>query len=410
MTTPRNVLVLGQSQQDHSLLELLRQDPNTHIQQYDSPLPDLVVLAGASEDDLAVALSMLESHRPLLVVAGEHLGSAVVHRLALVANDSHAHVGCWLPAVEQFDPLDTGDQAQSPPRHLKIDRADNRPLEELLFFDLARLNRLAGPFHQVTATFTATNTAANITFKSDNGTIATWTLRPTTSPPSAQLLVDDAQLELNPDNSVNSLDHNPTGHLELEELVDIVETFAATQESARRRRAIDLHHEPTTERTVFKSQMATVGCLLLLLTLVGLVAMLVLGTVLDPTGTRSGRANRVGFLLVEDDFQLRSPELSPGGQQQLDQIASRIGHVQIPVVVAETNNSNLDQQRRNQVVAQLEQRDIQVARGRVVIDSPPAKWTRTLLQITRIAWLAPLVLFLALQALILATRNKTARN
>jgi hypothetical protein len=410
--------VLGQSQQDHSLLELLRQDPNTHIQQHDSPLPDLVVLAGASEDDLAVALSMLESHRPLLVVAGEHLGSAVVHRLALVANDSHAHVGCWLPAVEQLDPLDTRDQVQSPPHHLKLDRADNRPLEELLFFDLARLHRLAGPFHQVTATFNATNnaantaanTAANITFKSDNGTIATWTLRPTKSPPSAQLLVDDAQLELNPDNSINSLDHYPTGHLELEELVDIVETFAAIQESARRRRAIDLHHEPTSERTVFKSQMAAVGCLLLLLTLVGLVAMLVLGTVLDPTGTRSGRADRVGFLLVEDDFQLRSPELSPGGQQQLDQIAGRIGHVQIPVVVAETNNSNLDQQRRNQVVAQLEQRDIQVARGRVVIDSPPAKWIRTLLQIARIAWLAPLVLFLALQALILATRNKTARN
>ena len=98
-------------------------------------------------------------------------------------------------------------------------------------------------------------------------------------------------------------------HLELDELVDLVETFAAILESARRRRAIDLHHEPTSERTVFKSQMAAVGCLLLLLTLLGLVVLLVLGAVLDPTGTRGGRAEQVGFLLKDDAFQSGSRDL-----------------------------------------------------------------------------------------------------
>jgi hypothetical protein len=414
--TLRSVLVIGDSPHAARLREELDHDPHSRIQLEDAPLPDLVVLAGAEEQDLAVALSLIESDRPLVIVAGEHLGPAVLHRLALVAANSESTLLCWLPAVRGLKRTELSKETVIT---LRLDRADNRPALSLLFDDLARLIRLAGPFDQVTATL---ETAATVTLSSDNGTVATWTLRPTSGPNTAHLLLGDTPLELDapapapaptgPETAWTEVANqdNHASHLELDELLDVVETYAAIQESVRRRRAIDLHHEPTSERTVFKSQMAAVGCLLLLLTLLGLVALLLLGALLDPTNTRSGRADRVGFLLEDDDFQARSPSLSPNGTKQLDLIAGRIEHVQVPVVVAASKDSPLDDQRRDEVEAELDRRGIRVAPGRVVIDSPPAGWTRTLLKTARIAWIAPLVLFLLLQGLILATRGSKARS
>jgi hypothetical protein len=153
--------------------------------------------------------------------------------------------------------------------------------------------------------------------------------------------------------------------------------------------------------------MAAAGCLLLLLTLLGLVTLLVLGAVLDPTSTRGGRADRVGFLLAEDDFRPETSTLSRKGNQHLNQIAGRIDHVRVPIVVVATDDPTLDKKRRTEVEAQLDRRGIPIARGRIVIDTPPAAWIQALLQFARIAWIAPLVLFLVLQGLILATRGRS---
>lgn len=402
----RNVLVLGDSPHAAELLEQLDRDPNSQRQSTSSELPDLAILAGAEEADLAVAMSLLESDRPLVVVAGPHLAAAAVHRLALVATDARATIRCWLPAIRELAPL---VETPGPPPPLRVDRADNRPAEELLFDDLARLGRLAGRFDQVNATL---GPSATVRLESDMGPDATWTLRPTSGPAKVTVLVGDTPLE--PQRSVN--DETETGeewlevadgasHLELEELVDVVETFAAIRESARRRRAIDLHHEPTSERTVFKSQMAAVGCLLLLLTLLGLVVLLILGAALDPTATRAGRAARVGFLLEDGDFHADAATLSAAGTDHLERIAGRIEHVRVPIVVAATGNPDLDKDRRTVVENQLARRDVRVPQGRIITDKPPAQWVQTLLQFARIAWLAPLVLFLVLQGLILATRR-----
>ena len=69
--TLRSVLVIGDSPHAARLREELDHDPHSRIQLEDAPLPDLVVLAGAEEQDLAVALSLIESDRPLVIVAGE---------------------------------------------------------------------------------------------------------------------------------------------------------------------------------------------------------------------------------------------------------------------------------------------------------------------------------------------------
>lgn len=407
----RKVLVLGDSPHAAELLEQLDRDPDSQRQSASSELPDLAILAGAEEADLAVAMSLLESDRPLVVVAGPHLAAAAVHRLALVATDARVAIRCWLPAIRELTPL---VETPGPPPPLRVDRADNRPAEELLFDDLARLGRLAGRFDQVNATL---GPSATVRLESDRGPDATWTLRPTSGPAEVTVLVGDTPLE--PQRPVN--DETETGgewlevadgasHLELEELVDVVETFAAIRESARRRRAIDLHHEPTSERTVFKSQMAAVGCLLLLLTLLGLVVLLILGAALDPTATRAGRAARVGFLLEDGDFHADAATLSAAGTDHLERIAGRIEHVRVPIVVAATGNAGLDNDRRTVVENQLNRRDVRVPQGRIITDKPPAQWAQTLLQLARIAWLAPLVLFLVLQGLILATRRAAVRR
>ncbi|HAB13810.1 MAG TPA: hypothetical protein DCE47_19190 [Planctomycetaceae bacterium] len=409
--TVRNVLVLGDSPHAAGLLEQIDLDPDSQRQPETSELPDLTILAGSEEADLAVAMSLLESDRPLIVVAGPHLAAAAVHRLALVASDVRATIRCWLPAVRELTPLEN-THAPAPP--LRVDRADNRPAEELLFDDLARLGRLAGRFDQVNATLGPSGT---VRLESDSGPDATWTLRPTNGPAEVTLLVGDSPLELqrserdNPETASEWLEvADGASHLKLEELVDVVETFAAIQESARRRRAIDLHHEPTSERTVFKSQMAAVGCLLLLLTLLGLVVLLVLGAALDPTSTRGGRAARVGFLLESDDFLDNTATLSDNGTDHLERIAGRIEHVRVPIVVAATGNSDLDNGRRAVVEDELDRRSVHVPEGRVITDKPPAKWAQTLLQFARIAWIVPLVVFLVLQGLILATRRASVRR
>ena len=116
----RNVLVLGDSPHAAGLLEQLDQDPGSQRQPDASELPDVTILAGSGEGDLAVAMSLLESDRPLIVVAGPHLAAAAVHRLALVASDARVTIRCWLPAVRELAPLETPlAPAPSRPRVLK---------------------------------------------------------------------------------------------------------------------------------------------------------------------------------------------------------------------------------------------------------------------------------------------------
>ena len=59
--TVRNVLVLGDSPHAAELLEQLDRDPDSQRQSASSELPDLAILAGAEEADLAVAMSLLEN-------------------------------------------------------------------------------------------------------------------------------------------------------------------------------------------------------------------------------------------------------------------------------------------------------------------------------------------------------------
>jgi len=62
------------------------------------------------------------------------------------------------------------------------------------------------------------------------------------------------------------------------------EVVDAAQRSLLRRRTIDLHHEPLSERAIFKSQMAALGCSVLMLTLVLMLGFLAVGSVVPLDG------------------------------------------------------------------------------------------------------------------------------
>lgn len=406
-----NVLVLGDSPRATELIAGI--DADDHANRHtatssDVPdLPDLVVLAGSNESDLAIALHLLESGRPLILIAGPHLTSAIVHRLGLISEESGIPVRCWLPSVARLD-----DRQLPEKQTLRLDRAANGSLKDLLFDDLALLCHLAGRFDQVTATLGPT---ATVTLGTTDNRTATWTLRPTAGAETATLLIDDQSIDLDEPASRDSGNEWKTvvsgdGHMPFESLVDLVEAFEAIEDSARRRRTIDLHHEPTSERTVFKSQMTTVGCLLLMLTLLGLMALLGLGAILDPTSTRAGRATRVGFLVAEAAFRPGTPDLTDSGRAQLEQVSGRFEHVHAPVVVAATGNTALDGKRLATIQDGLATRGHADTSTRVVTDTAPQRWKHDVLRVARIAWLAPLVLFLLLQALILATRKTANRS
>jgi hypothetical protein len=59
----------------------------------------------------------------------------------------------------------------------------------------------------------------------------------------------------------------------------------AARRSLKKRRAIDVHHDSGSERSVFKSQMTAIGCMILLLMMFGMVAYLVIATVFTPSDT-----------------------------------------------------------------------------------------------------------------------------
>ncbi|MBC8113952.1 MAG: hypothetical protein H7062_06220, partial [Candidatus Saccharimonas sp.] len=68
------------------------------------------------------------------------------------------------------------------------------------------------------------------------------------------------------------------------ELVKVFETLDATQRSVTRRRTIELHFEPMSERATFKTQMTAMGCGVLVTTLLLLLAYLAIASLVPLPG------------------------------------------------------------------------------------------------------------------------------
>jgi predicted dehydrogenase len=191
---------------------------------------------------------------------------------------------------------------------------------------------------------------------------------------------------------------------------DLVRNFEiqeAMQRSLRRRRTIDLQFETTSERSQFKTYMATIGCGVVLWTMLGIIALLLAGAVLDPRDRMQRQAEAAGFVLRTDEFEAGAAMLTPAGREHLQQISTGIGLGDAVVYIEASATAGdpdpLDDQRRDEVWSQLSQAGAEDA-SRVVVRPLRGQWFLRGMQLARVLVFAPVALFLLFQLLLLITR------
>ena len=194
------------------------------------------------------------------------------------------------------------------------------------------------------------------------------------------------------------------------DLVRAFEIVDAARASARRRRAIDLHLETTSERNIFKSHMTAVGCLLLTFTLVGVVFLLLVMPLFDGRSRTQLEAQRADAIIRVTDFAPATATLNVKGTAHVRRIASRMEESRFPVLIAEIRGADglrLSQRRRDAVIAQLKKEGVKDAGERTQIESIVGEWYPHVLQFVRVLAFLPLGLFLILQAFVFLTRPAT---
>ena len=127
----------------------------------------------------------------------------------------------------------------------------------------------------------------------------------------------------------------------------------------RRRRAIDLHLETTSERNLFKSHMTAAGCLMLTFTLVGVVFLLLVMPLFDVRSRTQIEAQRADAIIRATDFAAATATLNDQGSDHVQKIAARLDEGRFPILIAEykgADGRHLAERRRDAVVAALRRR------------------------------------------------------
>ena len=161
------------------------------------------------------------------------------------------------------------------------------------------------------------------------------------------------------------------------DLIRAFEIVDAARASARRRRAIDLHLETTSERNIFKSHMTAVGCLLLTFTLVGVVFLLLVMPLFDVRSRTQLEAQRADAIIRVTDFAPATATLNVKGTAHVRRIASRMEEGRFPVLIAEIKGADglrLSERRRDAVIAQLKKEGVKDAAERTQVESIVGEW------------------------------------
>ncbi|MGE0375363.1 MAG: hypothetical protein AB7I48_24005 [Planctomycetaceae bacterium] len=206
------------------------------------------------------------------------------------------------------------------------------------------------------------------------------------------------------------------GSLRWQDRVRIHEIQEAMQRSLRRRRTIDLHFETASERSQFKTQMATVGCFVLVYTFMACVCLLLAGAVFDPRDPIQRQAEAAGFIVPREEFVPLSAQLTVQGEQRLQGIADRWDSTGAVVVVegaaavteAAAGRAEEDQARLAAVRLHLHERGVQRVEERTVQRQLAGQGFQRLMTLGRVIAFAPLGVFLLMQLLLLAARPSRA--
>ena len=113
------------------------------------------------------------------------------------------------------------------------------------------------------------------------------------------------------------------------------ELLTGSHRSVQKKRTIEVHHDTTSERSQFKTQMTAAGCMLLMVTLGLMVGLMIIGNILDPRETIEIKAEATNSILDQDLFLPDKAELSEAGKIRLAEIASRIQDAPMTTVLIE---------------------------------------------------------------------------
>jgi hypothetical protein len=416
---------------------------------------DRVIVAGDYEGVTTGARQIATERIPVLLCPQAGQGSAFVYGLSLVHDDNQVPLfpinGFWAESICRELEAKIKDESLGEVSLLRLERSiepldsdqellTQPDVDHALLGDVMLLRKMAGAFNRVTAVYTGVDgeklSQATVTLAGEEIPEATWTgsigsplwkLTVVGSDATATLTLDsvagDHQLVINPKAGeritinadqeasrqllIDQATAEETTLADWQETIRSFETVEATHASLRRRRTIDLYFETTSERSIFKSQMTAAGCGLIMLTLFGLVAFLLLGTFLDSRTIAQRRAQADSRVVAISEWEAGSAKLTPHGEELLDEIvlqlkASPRSVFIMPLVGDEFQQ--LNDHRLTAIVKELIDEGRPEAVQFVEFAKVPSALTQTLLEILRLAWIAPLVLFLILQTLLIITR------
>jgi myo-inositol 2-dehydrogenase/D-chiro-inositol 1-dehydrogenase len=402
---------------------------------------DAILVAGDSEEVQFAAKQLASSGKPLLLVPHVSLGEGCAYELSLIQDDSHAVLVPAFRLLGDTKLIALAERIATQPtgtvRRLLIERTiteSDAPrgltegvIESASVEDIAVLHWLGGRYEQVTALRSGKSAGgcsqASLTLSGSNLPDATWTCRlgPTSS---CRLTVETDREPITWEqpsaaapatatitafaNAVKANAQAAPAHTpSWSDAVRVFDVLDAARRSLRRRRTIDLHFETLSERQQFKTHMTAMGCGLLMLTLVMMLALLGLGALLASRDRAVRDAEAAGLLLRETDFVAGQAALSASGLAMVDRIAERLRETQKSAYLEPASDpvdAELDQRRRQTLVAALTQQGVIAADHRTLVAPRRSAVWDTLLKILRLAWLAPLLVFLLMQGLILVAR------
>jgi len=430
---------------DHSITQSLNALP---VRPWEALLVDgaidAILVAGDSDEVQFAAKQLASSGKPLLLVPHVSLGTACAYELSLIRDDSHAVL---VPAFRWHGDADlialaerVATKSSGIIRRLLIERTiadsdapkglSDEAIETTSVDDVAVLHWLGGRYDQVTAlrsgksergcslasislagtglpdaTWTCrlgANSSCRLTVETDREPI-TWEQPSVAAPATATIAAFVDAVQGNSRASNDGRSRFPSWS----DAVRVFDVLDAARRSLRRRRTIDLHFETLSERQQFKTQMTAMGCGLLVLTLVLMLALLGLGAMLASRDRAVRDAESAGLLLRETDFVAGQAALSESGIAIVDRIAERLKEAQKSAYLEPTTDpadAELDQRRRQTLVEQLTKQGVIAADHRTLVAPKRSDVWNMLLKILRLAWLAPLIVFLVLQGLILVAR------
>ena len=197
----------------------------------------------------------------------------------------------------------------------------------------------------------------------------------------------------------------PPGVTPWSDVVRAFDLLDAAKRSLTRRRTVDLQFESTTERSQFKTHMTTVGCLLLLFTMFGLIGLLFAGRMLDPRDSQQKQSEVAGFVFENDHFD--GPVLNSRGQEVMSEIIENYSRRSATILIEGDPHGAESRERLHTVTAALAAVPLPGGEVRTLVRPLGGIWFKRGMVAAWVVLFLPLGIFLGIQCLIQVTPDSS---